>query len=83
MAGFDEADLVITVGYDLVEHSPALWNPDRDRRIICIDSVPAETDENFIYEVELVGDPYATLSRLAEECRLTTPLGAARGFARR
>ena len=76
MAGFDEADLVITVGYDLVEHSPALWNPDRDRRIVCIDSVPAETDENFICEVELVGDPYATLSRLAEECRRTTPLGA-------
>ncbi|HEX5956315.1 MAG TPA: acetolactate synthase large subunit [Solirubrobacterales bacterium] len=76
MAGFDEADLVITVGYDLVEHSPALWNPNRDRRIVCIDSVPAETDENFIPAVELVGDPYATLSRLAEECRQTTLSGA-------
>ena len=78
MAGFDEADLVITVGYDLVEHSPALWNPDRDRRIVCIDSVPAETDENFICEVELIGDPYTTLSRLAEECRRTTLSGGSR-----
>ena len=75
MAGFDEADLVITVGYDLVEHSPAFWNPKRDRRIVCVDSVPAETDENFIPEVELIGDPYATLSRLAEECRQTTLSG--------
>ena len=69
LAGFDEADLIIAVGYDLVEHSPSLWNPGRDKRIICIDSVPAETDEHFIPEVELVGDPYATLLRLASECR--------------
>jgi acetolactate synthase I/II/III large subunit len=69
MAGFDEADLVIAVGYDLVEHSPKLWNPNRDRRIICIDSVPAETDENFIPAVELIGHPYGTLALLTEECR--------------
>ena len=75
MAGFDEADLVIAVGYDLVEHSPRLWNPDRDRRIVCVDSVPAETDEHFVPEVELVGDIYTTLSRLTEECRQTTSSG--------
>jgi acetolactate synthase I/II/III large subunit len=69
LAGFDEADLVIAVGYDLVEHSPSLWNPKRDRRIICIDSVPAETDEHFIPAVELIGHPNATLTRLAQECR--------------
>src|SRR6185312_9376040 len=44
MAGFDDADVVITVGYDLVEHSPALWNPNGDKRVVCIDSLPAETD---------------------------------------
>jgi acetolactate synthase I/II/III large subunit len=75
MAGFDDADLVIAVGYDLVEHSPALWNPNRDRRIICIDSTAAEIDEHFLPEVELVGDLYATLSRLTEECRNTTSSG--------
>src|SRR5204862_3240980 len=69
MAGFEEADVVITVGYDLVEHSPALWNPNGDKRIVCIDSLPAEIDENFMPEVELVGDVYATLLRLAQECR--------------
>ncbi|UJA19849.1 acetolactate synthase large subunit [Thermoleophilia bacterium SCSIO 60948] len=69
MAGFDDADLVIAVGYDLVEHAPSLWNPGGHKKIVCIDSVPAETDECFIPEVELVGDPYSTLLRLAEECR--------------
>src|SRR2546423_13461985 len=69
MAGFDNADVVIAVGYDLVEHSPALWHPRGEKRVVCIDSLPAETDENFMPEVELVGDIYATLVRLAEECR--------------
>src|ERR671935_3252063 len=69
MAGFEDADVVIAVGYDLVEHSPALWNPRGDKRIVCIDSLPAETDENFMPEVELVGDVYAILLRLAQECR--------------
>ncbi|HEX2071729.1 MAG TPA: acetolactate synthase large subunit [Thermoleophilaceae bacterium] len=69
MAGFDDADVVLAIGYDLVEHSPEHWNPRRDKRIVCIDSVPAETDANFIPEVELVGDLYAILARLGEECR--------------
>jgi acetolactate synthase I/II/III large subunit len=69
MAGFDEADVVIAVGYDLVEHSPEHWNADRDKTIVCIDSVPAETDQYFMPEVELVGDVYHVLARLGEECR--------------
>ncbi len=69
MAGFEDADLVLAIGYDLVEHSPEHWNPGRDKRIICIDSVAAETDAFFMPEVELVGDLYNILTRLAEECR--------------
>src|SRR5215216_2624230 len=34
MAGFDEADLVLAIGYDLVEHSPEHWNPKRDKTVI-------------------------------------------------
>jgi acetolactate synthase-1/2/3 large subunit len=69
MAGFEDADVVLAIGYDLVEHSPEHWNPKRDKRIICIDSVPAEIDEYFMPDVELVGDLYSILARLAEECR--------------
>ena len=69
MAGFDEADVVLAIGYDLVEHSPEHWNPGRHKKIICIDSVPAEIDEYFMPEVELVGDLYHILTRLSEECR--------------
>ena len=69
MAGFEDADVVIAIGFDLVEHAPKHWNPGRDKKIVCIDSLPAEIDEYFIPEVELVGDIYHVLSRLGEECR--------------
>ena len=38
LAGFEDADVVITVGYDLVEHAPTNWNPKGDKKIICIDT---------------------------------------------
>ena len=69
MAGFEDADVVIAVGYDLVEHSPQHWNPRKDKTIVMVDSEPAEIDEFFQAEVELVGDIYHVLTRLAEECR--------------
>src|SRR5438270_8129638 len=69
MAGFEDADLVITIGYDLVEHSPEHWNPHGDQKIIVIDSVPAEIDEFFIPEVELIGDIADVIARLAATCQ--------------
>jgi acetolactate synthase I/II/III large subunit len=71
LAGFEDADVVITVGYDLVEHAPSNWNPRKDKRIVCIDSTPAEVDEYFMTEIDLVGDLYHILHRLTEELRLT------------
>jgi len=78
MAGFDDADVVIAIGYDLVEQSPELWNAAKDKTIICIDSLSAEIDEYFMPEVELIGDIYHTLTRLAEECRHVPHQGGSR-----
>ncbi|MBI5309605.1 MAG: acetolactate synthase large subunit [Actinobacteria bacterium] len=69
LAGFDDADLVIAVGYDLVEHSPKHWNPGGDKRIIVIDTTPAEIDSHYMHEIELIGDIYHILNILTEECR--------------
>ncbi len=52
----DAADLVITLGYDLVEYHPHLWNPNGDKHILHIDSTPAEIDNCYHPELELVGD---------------------------
>ena len=79
LAGFEEADVVITVGYDLVEHAPSHWNPDRDKRIVAIDTTSVEVDAYFTTEVDLVGDMAYILSRLAVECEgVVDPGGSAR-----
>jgi acetolactate synthase I/II/III large subunit len=64
LTGFDRADLVISVGYDLVEYAPARWNPDGRKRIVHIDTQPAEVDGAYQPEVELVGDIDGALERL-------------------
>jgi acetolactate synthase-1/2/3 large subunit len=64
LTGFDRADLVICVGYDLVEYAPARWNPDGRKRIVHIDTQPAEVDAQYQPEVELIGDIDGTLRRL-------------------
>jgi acetolactate synthase-1/2/3 large subunit len=64
LSGFDRADLVICVGYDLVEYAPAGWNPDGRKRIVHIDTQPAEVDAQYRPEVELVGDIDGSLRRL-------------------
>jgi len=68
LAGFEDADVVIAVGYDLVEHKPEHWNPHANKKIVVIDTVAAEIDEFFIPEVELIGDIASVLARLAAGC---------------
>jgi acetolactate synthase-1/2/3 large subunit len=64
LSGFDRADLVVCVGYDLVEYAPSSWNTGGAKRVIHIDTQPAEIDAAYQPEVELVGDIDGTLRRL-------------------
>ncbi len=66
LSGFDRADLVICVGYDLVEYAPSSWDPDGGKPVIHIDTQPAEIDAAYRPEVELIGDIDGTLRRLLE-----------------
>ncbi len=52
----DEADLVITLGFDMVEYHPSLWNPQRNKVIVHADFLPAEIDEHYHPQIEAVGD---------------------------
>lgn len=60
----DEADLVIAIGYDLVEYPPRLWNPTGGKPIVHIDFLPAEIDGHYHPRAEAVGDIAATLSAI-------------------
>ncbi|HHJ13790.1 MAG TPA: acetolactate synthase large subunit [Gammaproteobacteria bacterium] len=68
--GFSHADVIICVGYDLVEYHPYLWHPTRDRTIIHIDRTQAEVDEHYNVTVGVLGDIKHSLMRIAE---LATP----------
>ena len=68
--GFDRADVVICVGYDIVEYHPYLWHKTRDRRIIHIDTRPAEVDAHYIVAAGIVGNIREALEILAD---LATP----------
>ncbi|MDP5054632.1 MAG: thiamine pyrophosphate-dependent enzyme, partial [Congregibacter sp.] len=63
----DAADLVIAIGFDMVEYHPHLWNPQGTKAIISIDFVPAEIDEHFHPQCELIGDIADNLSALLQE----------------
>ena len=79
VAPLADADLVIAIGYDLVEWSPVLWNPKRDKAVIHVDSTAAELDGHYHPSVEVVGELDDSLSALT---RLVSPRAAkARGVA--
>lgn len=62
----DAADLVITLGYDMVEYHPRLWNSKRNKTIIHADFLPTEIDAFYHPETEVVGDLAHTLWMLNE-----------------
>ena len=57
----DAADVVLALGYDMVEYHPDLWNSEGNKHIIHADFLPAEIDEDYHPETEIVGDLAHTL----------------------
>jgi acetolactate synthase-1/2/3 large subunit len=64
--GFDRADVVVAVGYDLVEYSPARWNPLADKQIVHVHRSVAEVDANYTLAVGVQGDIGETLDAICE-----------------
>jgi acetolactate synthase I/II/III large subunit len=54
--GFDNADVVIAVGYELQEFDPVRINPHSDKKIIHIHRFPAEVDAHYSVDVGIIGD---------------------------
>ena len=67
--GFDRADVIICVGYDMVEYHPHLWHKNKDKKIIHIDMNPAEVDEHYIVECGVIGEIGAALKGIGGETR--------------
>ncbi len=66
---FELADLIIAIGYDLVEYAPSIWNPHNDKTIIHVDSTNAEVDMNYQPSIQLVGHIGETLTILTGQIK--------------
>ncbi len=60
MEAVDQADLILTVGYDIAEFQPEKWNPD-GKKVVHIDFIPAEVYAHYEVDVEVVGDISGTI----------------------
>lgn len=69
LEAFEESDLVICIGYDMVEWPPDRWNVGRKKGIIHIDTHPAEVDQHYMVDVDISGDIGETIE--AMNARLT------------
>ena len=66
LRAFAKADLVISVGYDLVEYAPSFWNPKGDKTIVHVDFEPAEIDESYPVTVDICADVADALWQINE-----------------
>ncbi len=61
-----DADVVICVGYDLIEYEPAKWNQAHDKKIVHIGRTPAEVDSAYVLSVGIEGDISLILDSLRD-----------------
>ena len=73
--GFDRADVIVCVGYDMVEYPPNLWHPSKDRKIIHIDLEPAEVDEYYTLACGVLGNVGKSLDAIGKACLQGKGLG--------
>ncbi|WP_375490143.1 acetolactate synthase large subunit [uncultured Jatrophihabitans sp.] len=64
--GFDQADVIVAVGYELQEFDPVRINPRGDVRIIHVHRFPAEVDAHYDVAVGLHSDITRSLDVLAD-----------------
>jgi acetolactate synthase-1/2/3 large subunit len=68
--GFDQADVILSVGYDMQEFDPVKINPKGDKQIIHIHRYPAQVDAHYHLAVGIQGDISESLDALARETKL-------------
>lgn len=64
----DQADLIIAVGYDIVEFAPIKWNTKDNHTIIHIDSRPSHVNKLYQPVTEVVGDISDSLEKIMRRC---------------
>jgi len=66
LCAFDRSDLIICVGYDMIEYHPHPWNPENRHNIIHFSAIPAEVDEHYTVALEVQGHVGSALKSVTE-----------------
>ncbi|MCB2054689.1 MAG: acetolactate synthase large subunit [Geminicoccaceae bacterium] len=61
-----KADVIVSVGYDLVEYAPSFWNKGTEKKIVHVDFDFAEVDSDYRATVEIVADIADSLWQINE-----------------
>ncbi|MGR9050736.1 acetolactate synthase large subunit [Halobacillus faecis] len=64
--GFQKADLIIPIGFDMAETPPQNWNPTGETPILHIDTEEAEIDAYYPVALNVVGNIKENLKQLTE-----------------
>ncbi len=72
LLAMNQADLIIAIGYDLVEYSPRNWNGALDKKIIHIDFTPAEVDTYYPPFIEIAADIEYTIDAILDAIKKIT-----------
>ena len=73
--GFDAADVIVAVGYELQEFDPVKVNPQRDKKIIHVHRIAAEVDDHYPVAVGIEGDISRSLAALGAAVSGPFPTG--------
>jgi acetolactate synthase-1/2/3 large subunit len=71
--GFDRADVIICIGFDMVEYHPYLWNKNKTSQIIHVNELPAEVDEYYSVNVGVIGNVGDAMRHFAEDVEPKNP----------
>ncbi|KIU05910.1 acetolactate synthase AlsS [Bacillus subtilis] len=63
----EQADVVLTIGYDPIEYDPKFWNVNGDRTIIHLDEIIADIDHAYQPDLELIGDIPSTINHIEHD----------------
>lgn len=64
--GFEKSDVIICIGFDMVEFHTNIWHKYKDKKMVNIDMDPAEVDEHYILEVGVIGDIKSGLTEIVK-----------------
>lgn len=67
--GFQEADLIIAIGFDMAEYPPEKWNKESRTPVLHIDSEEAETDAAYPAALNVLGNIRSNLELLTDDLK--------------